>query len=106
VRQNAEENRPQQDQVLQSHSCSRLCDSIQTRLIGKWGTNDTGKFSGFEVAVRSPGIAWITFNTPERLNGMTTAIKRDLIEAVTQAQMDNRFVSSLSRARAARLRRR
>jgi 2-(1,2-epoxy-1,2-dihydrophenyl)acetyl-CoA isomerase len=50
---------------------------------------DIGKFSGFEVALRDPGIAWVTFNTPERLNGMTTAIKRDLIEAVTQAQMDN-----------------
>ena len=51
---------------------------------------DTGEFSGFEVSMRDPGIAWIQFNTPERLNGMTTAIKRDLIEAVTQAQMDNR----------------
>jgi 2-(1,2-epoxy-1,2-dihydrophenyl)acetyl-CoA isomerase len=51
---------------------------------------DTGKFSGFEVALRDPGIAWIAFNTPERLNGMTTKIKRDLIEAVTQAQMDNK----------------
>ena len=50
---------------------------------------DTGKFSGFEVTLRDPGIAWMQFNTPERLNGMTTAIKRDLIEAVTQAQMDN-----------------
>ena len=51
---------------------------------------DTGAFSGFEVTLRDPGIAWIQFNTPERLNGMTTAIKRDLIETVTQAQMDNR----------------
>ena len=50
---------------------------------------DTGKFSGFEVALRSPGIAWLQFNSPERLNGMTTAIKRDLVEAITQAQMDN-----------------
>jgi 2-(1,2-epoxy-1,2-dihydrophenyl)acetyl-CoA isomerase len=50
---------------------------------------DTGAFSGFEVSLRDPGIAWFQFNTPERLNGMTTAIKRDLIEAVTQAQMDN-----------------
>jgi 2-(1,2-epoxy-1,2-dihydrophenyl)acetyl-CoA isomerase len=49
----------------------------------------TGNFSGFEVTVRDPGIAWIEFNTPERLNGMSTAIKRDLIEVVTQAQMDN-----------------
>ena len=37
----------------------------------------------------SRGIAWFQFNSPERLNGLTTAIKRDLIEAVTQAQMDN-----------------
>lgn len=51
---------------------------------------DTGQFTGFELSLREPGIAWFTFNTPERLNGMTTAIKRDLIEAVTQAQMDNR----------------
>ncbi|HEY6598498.1 MAG TPA: enoyl-CoA hydratase-related protein [Pseudomonadales bacterium] len=51
---------------------------------------DTGAFTGFEVSMRDPGIAWIQFNSPERLNGMTTAIKRDLIETVTQAQMDNR----------------
>ena len=50
---------------------------------------DTGNFTGFEVSLKDPGIAWFQFNTPERLNGMTTAIKRDLIEAVTQAQMDN-----------------
>ncbi|MCP5181923.1 MAG: enoyl-CoA hydratase/isomerase family protein [Pseudomonadales bacterium] len=49
----------------------------------------TGRFSGFELSLREPGIAWFEFNTPERLNGMSTAIKRDLIEAVTQAQMDN-----------------
>ena len=51
---------------------------------------DTGRFSGFEVSLEDPGIAWIQFNTPERMNGMTTAIKRDLIETVAQAQMDNR----------------
>ncbi|NRA03489.1 MAG: enoyl-CoA hydratase/isomerase family protein [Myxococcales bacterium] len=50
---------------------------------------DTGEFTGFEVTLREPGIAWFRFNTPERLNGMTTGIKRDLVEAVTQAQMDN-----------------
>lgn len=49
----------------------------------------TGTFTGFELSLREPGIAWFQFNSPERLNGMTTAIKRDLIEAVTQAQMDN-----------------
>lgn len=51
---------------------------------------DTGAFTGFEVSLKDPGIAWFQFNTPERLNGMTTGIKRDLMEAVTQAQMDNR----------------
>jgi len=50
---------------------------------------DTGTFSGFELGLRDPGIAWFQFNTPERLNGLTTDIKRDLAEAVTQAQMDN-----------------
>ena len=49
----------------------------------------TGTFTGFDLEIREPGIAWFQFNSPERLNGMTTAIKRDLIEAVTQAQMDN-----------------
>ncbi len=50
---------------------------------------DIGNFTGFEVTLREPGIAWFRFTTPERLNGMTTGIKRDLVEAVTQAQMDN-----------------
>jgi 2-(1,2-epoxy-1,2-dihydrophenyl)acetyl-CoA isomerase len=49
----------------------------------------SGTFTGFDLSIREPGIAWFQFNSPERLNGMTTAIKRDLIEAVTQAQMDN-----------------
>ena len=48
-----------------------------------------GNFTGFSVEMRDPGIAWFQFTTPERLNGMTAAIKRDLVEAVTQAQMDN-----------------
>ncbi|MBT3330771.1 MAG: hypothetical protein HOK21_13790 [Rhodospirillaceae bacterium] len=49
----------------------------------------TGSFRGFDVRLDEPGIAWITFNTPERLNGMTSAIKRDLVETLVQAQMDN-----------------
>jgi len=53
------------------------------------GIMDTGKYTGFELTRKDPGIAWIQFNTPERLNGMTTGIKRDLIEIITQAQMDN-----------------
>ncbi len=50
---------------------------------------ETGTFTGFEVAVHGPGVAWIRFTTPERLNGMTQAIKRDLVETVRQAQMDD-----------------
>jgi 2-(1,2-epoxy-1,2-dihydrophenyl)acetyl-CoA isomerase len=50
----------------------------------------TGEFTGFAVELREPGIAWIRFTTPERLNGLTQSIKRDLVETVTQATMDNR----------------
>ena len=49
-----------------------------------------GAFRGFEAELREPGIAVITFNQPERMNGLTQAIKRDLIEQLTQAQMDDR----------------
>lgn len=50
---------------------------------------DTGTFRGFEVRLEDPGIALITLNQPERLNGMTQAVKRDLIETLLQAQMDD-----------------
>ncbi len=50
---------------------------------------DTGKFTGFEVTLEKPGITWIEFNEPEKLNGMSAPKKRDLIEIITQAQMDN-----------------
>ena len=48
-----------------------------------------GTFTGFEVSVHPPGIAEICFNRPERLNGMTHPLKRDLIETLVQAQMDD-----------------
>ncbi len=48
----------------------------------------TGKFTGFELTLEKPGIAWIEFNQPERLNGMTSTKKRDLVEVLIQAQMD------------------
>ena len=50
----------------------------------------TGAFTGFEVSLRDPGIAWIQLNQSERLNGLTHGIKRDLVETITQAQMDHR----------------
>ena len=49
----------------------------------------TGKFAGFELHIEEPGIAWFTFNRPDRLNGMRPAIKRDLVESLIQAQMDD-----------------
>ncbi len=49
----------------------------------------TGSFRGFEVAVEDPGIAVVTFNQPDRLNGTTQSIKRDLVETLIQAQMDD-----------------
>ena len=48
-----------------------------------------GVFTGFEVSVQPPGIAEIRFNRPERLNGMTHSLKRDLIETLVQTQMDD-----------------
>ncbi len=50
---------------------------------------DTGNFRGFEIAMHDPGIALITFNQPERLNGTTQEMKRDLVETLIQAQMDD-----------------
>jgi len=50
---------------------------------------ETGKFRGFEVSMHDPGIATVTLDRPERLNGMTRHVKRDLIETLLQAQMDD-----------------
>jgi len=50
---------------------------------------NTGSYRGFEVAMHDPGIAVVTFSQPKRLNGLTQSIKRDLIEMLTQAQMDD-----------------
>ena len=48
-----------------------------------------GSFTGFEVSVGELGVARIRFNRPERLNGFTHTMKRDLIETLVQAQMDD-----------------
>jgi 2-(1,2-epoxy-1,2-dihydrophenyl)acetyl-CoA isomerase len=49
----------------------------------------TGNFRGFTVSIPDPGISLITFNQPERLNGLTHHLKRDLVETLIQAQMDD-----------------
>lgn len=48
-----------------------------------------GKFRGFEVATTPRGVATVTLNQPDHLNGTTQAIKRDLTEALVQMQMDD-----------------
>jgi 2-(1,2-epoxy-1,2-dihydrophenyl)acetyl-CoA isomerase len=53
------------------------------------GAMKTGEFKGYETSISDPGILWIRFNRPEQKNGMTSAMKRDLIETLTEAQMSN-----------------
>jgi len=48
-----------------------------------------GRFRGFEVTTSDSGVATITFNQPEHLNGSTQATKRDLTELLTLFQMDD-----------------
>jgi len=48
-----------------------------------------GTFRGFDLTMHERGIALIAFNQPDRLNGMTQGLKRDLVETLTQAQMDD-----------------
>jgi 2-(1,2-epoxy-1,2-dihydrophenyl)acetyl-CoA isomerase len=48
-----------------------------------------GRFRGFEIATSGTGVAIVTLNQPERLNGTTQAMKRDLTEALVEMQMDD-----------------
>ena len=47
-----------------------------------------GRYAGFTVTMRADGVAWLELDAPERLNGMTGDLKRDLVETLTQAQLD------------------
>jgi 2-(1,2-epoxy-1,2-dihydrophenyl)acetyl-CoA isomerase len=47
-----------------------------------------GSFRGFEVALQDPGVAVVTMNEPDRLNGQTAPLKRDMTEFFVQAQLD------------------
>lgn len=44
---------------------------------------------GLRIETREPGIMVVTFDHPERLNALTQAMKRDLIELMTRVQMDD-----------------
>jgi len=48
-----------------------------------------GNFRGFDVSLADGGIAVVAFNQPDRLNGMTQGLKRDLVEVLAEAQMDD-----------------
>ena len=48
-----------------------------------------GRFRGFEVTTTADGIATLTMNEPEHLNGTTQPMKRDMTEVFTQLQMDD-----------------
>jgi 2-(1,2-epoxy-1,2-dihydrophenyl)acetyl-CoA isomerase len=48
-----------------------------------------GSFQGFDVEMRDPGIALVTFNHPERLNAMSSGARRDLVEVLELAQLDD-----------------
>ncbi len=50
---------------------------------------ETGTFGGFEATLHDPGILVVQFNEPDRLNGLRHGTKRDLIETLIQAQMDD-----------------
>jgi 2-(1,2-epoxy-1,2-dihydrophenyl)acetyl-CoA isomerase len=49
-----------------------------------------GQFSGFAVSTDDEGVTTITINEPEHFPMLTRAAKRDLIETLLQAQMDDR----------------
>jgi len=48
-----------------------------------------GTYQGFDVRVEGPGIALFTFNKPERLNAMGSGTRRDLVELLSMAQLDD-----------------
>jgi 2-(1,2-epoxy-1,2-dihydrophenyl)acetyl-CoA isomerase len=60
------------------------------------------RFTGFETTVEEPGIVVVTFDNPDTLNASTSPMKRDLVEVLTQVQMDDavRVVVFTGRGRA------
>ena len=50
---------------------------------------DRTDYFGFETSMGDSGVLTVTFNRPEAMNASTAPMKRDLIELLTQAQMDD-----------------
>ena len=46
-------------------------------------------YFGFETSTTDNGVLTVTFNRPEAMNASTAPMKRDLVELLTQAQMDD-----------------
>src|SRR5260221_7164158 len=44
---------------------------------------------GLRSELHGHGVLVVTFTAPERLNALTQAMKRDLIELITRVQMDD-----------------
>lgn len=50
---------------------------------------DTGTRTGFDTTLEDPGILVVHFDNPGRLNASSQAMKRDLVETLAQAQMND-----------------
>jgi 2-(1,2-epoxy-1,2-dihydrophenyl)acetyl-CoA isomerase len=50
---------------------------------------EAGTFDGFRTDSEDPGVLVVTFDRPESMNASTIGMKRDLVELLTQAQMDD-----------------
>ena len=50
---------------------------------------DAGTFEGFSTTLEEPGILAVTFDRPETMNASTIGMKRDLVELLTRAQLDD-----------------
>ena len=50
---------------------------------------DAATFDGFSTTLEEPGILVVTFDRPETMNASTIGMKRDLVELLTRAQMDD-----------------
>ena len=50
---------------------------------------ESGDYQGFDTALDEAGVLTITFNRPEAMNAATVGMKRDLVEVLTQCQMED-----------------
>ena len=47
------------------------------------------EFAGFTLEPREGGVYWLVLNRPSRLNALTQALKRDLLEVLSHLQMND-----------------